>query len=86
MQDIGGANSKILEKQLWKNRGKSVNKQFDQLQIFNFNQLKKFILTLHYYSPRAYEFVHQEFDNCSPYHCKTISKWYRSIQGKLDII
>lgn len=61
-----------------KNRGNFVPKQFD-------NQLKSFALTLHYYSPRAYEYVRQEFDNCLP-HCKTISKWYQSIEGKSGIM
>lgn len=61
-----------------KGKKKSVNKQFD-------NQLKSFALILHYYSPRTYEYVRQEFDNCLP-HCKTISKWYRSIQGKPGIM
>lgn len=41
LHDIGGVNSKILERQLRKNRGKSVNRQFD-------NQLKIFALALHY--------------------------------------
>jgi len=77
LQDIGGSNSKILERQLLKNRGKPVNKQFD-------SRLRSFALTLHYYSPRAYEYV-QEFNNCLP-HCKTISKWYQSIHGKPGIM
>lgn len=29
LQDIGGPNSKIIQRQLQKSRGKSVNKQFD---------------------------------------------------------
>lgn len=78
LQDIGGSNSKILERQLLKNRGKPVNKQFD-------SRLRSFALTLHYYSPRAYEYVRQEFNNCLP-HCKTISKWYQSIHGKPGIM
>lgn len=78
LKDIGGANSKILHRQLRKNRGKSVNRQFD-------SRLKSFALTLHYYSPRAYEYVRQEFDNCLP-HSKTISKWYQSIEEKPSIM
>lgn len=78
LQDIGGPNSKILERQLQKNRGKCVKKQFN-------NHLKSFALTLHYYSPKAYEYVRKEFDNCLP-HYKTISKWYQNIEGKPGIM
>lgn len=37
--------------------------------------LRKFALTLHYYSPRAYKYVRQKFDNHLP-HKSTIQKWY----------
>lgn len=36
---------------------------------------RKFCLTLHYYSPRAYEFVRETFNNNLP-HTKTIQNWY----------
>lgn len=46
--------------------------------------LKRFALTLHYYSPRAYNFIRQKLDNCLP-HPKTLSKWYLSVNGEPGI-
>lgn len=37
--------------------------------------VRKFCLSLHYYSPRAYEFVRETFKNNLP-HPKTIQNWY----------
>ena len=48
-------------------------------------QFRAFALTLHYYSPRAYEYVRSKFNFCLP-HPKTISKWYGSIHGEPGII
>lgn len=47
-------------------------------------QLRSFALTLHYYSPRAYEYVRSKFHDILP-HAKTISKWYGTIGGKPGI-
>lgn len=44
-------------------------------------QLRSFALTLHFYSPRAYNFVRNTFDTCLP-HTRTIEKWYQSINGQ----
>lgn len=46
--------------------------------------LRCFALTLQYYSPRAYEYVREEFGNCLP-HPKTLSSWYRTVDGEPDI-
>ncbi|XP_028172130.1 uncharacterized protein LOC114361333 [Ostrinia furnacalis] len=42
--------------------------------------VKKFCLTLNYYSPKAYNYVRQTFNTCLP-HLKTLSKWYGHIKG-----
>lgn len=47
--------------------------------------LRKFALSLHFYSVRAYNFVCYKFYNVLP-HAKTISKWYRSIDGEVGIL
>lgn len=47
-------------------------------------QLRVFALSLHYYSPRAYEYVRRQFNLCLP-HTKTISSWYRTINGNTGI-
>lgn len=47
-------------------------------------ELRRFALTLHYYSPRAYNYVRQKLNNCLP-HAKTLSTWYTSIKGEPGI-
>lgn len=47
--------------------------------------LRTFALTLHFYSPKAYEFVRNTFNSCLP-HPRTLSKWYSSIDGKPGFI
>lgn len=42
--------------------------------------LKKFLITLHYKSPSAYNYVREIFQCVIP-HFKTIRSWYRSIDG-----
>lgn len=42
--------------------------------------IRSFALTLHYYSPRAYEYVRKTFDTCLP-HKRTLIKWYSSVEG-----
>lgn len=39
------------------------------------HSIKEFFLTLNYYSPRAYSFVRQKFNDTLP-HQSTIRKWY----------
>lgn len=46
--------------------------------------LRSFALTLHFYSPRAYEYVRSKFMFCMP-HVKTIAKWYGNIDGNPGI-
>lgn len=41
-------------------------------------ELRRFALTLHYYSPRAYNYVRKKLNNCLP-HAKTLTKWYTSV-------
>lgn len=47
-------------------------------------ELRRFALTLHYYSPRAYNYVRKKLNNCLPY-TKTLSIWYTSMHGELGI-
>ncbi|XP_072758714.1 uncharacterized protein [Anoplolepis gracilipes] len=41
-------------------------------------EIRKFALTLHYYSPKAYNYVRKHFNACL-LHPKSISKWFKSI-------
>lgn len=43
--------------------------------------LRSFAATLHFYSPKAYEFVRTKFDTCLP-HVRTLKKWYQSINAE----
>lgn len=42
--------------------------------------VKKFALTLNYYSPSGYKYVRRQFDSCLP-HPSTLSKWYQVIDA-----
>lgn len=43
-------------------------------------EFRKFCLTLHFLSPKAYSYVRSKFETCLP-HSKTLSKWYSNIDG-----
>ena len=43
--------------------------------------LRAFAVTLHFYSPKAYDYVRKTFRNCLP-HSKTLQKWYQSVLGE----
>lgn len=43
-------------------------------------ELRVFAMNLHFYSPKAYEYVRSSLGKCLP-HSRTISLWYRSING-----
>ncbi|VEN42830.1 unnamed protein product [Callosobruchus maculatus] len=44
-------------------------------------ELRSFAMTLHFYSPKAYQYVRQKFNKTLP-HPITISKWYSSVNGQ----
>ncbi|XP_008183700.1 uncharacterized protein LOC103309607 [Acyrthosiphon pisum] len=44
-------------------------------------ELRKFAVTLQYYSPRAYTYVRKTFKNLLP-HPRTLRKWYTVVNGK----
>lgn len=41
-------------------------------------ELKKFALTLHFYSPKAYNYIREKFDLCLP-HLNTLKTWYNKV-------
>ncbi len=43
-------------------------------------ELKQFATTLHFYSPKAYDFVREKFSNSLP-HPQKIRKWYGSVSA-----
>ena len=59
-----------------------VNKQLGRSLPSKYSaELRSFALTLHFYSPRAYDYVRKTFNTCLS-HPKTIAKWYVSVNGK----
>jgi hypothetical protein len=46
--------------------------------------VRKFSVTLHYYSPRAYKYVRKHFDNCLP-HIRTLASWYCTTYSNIEI-
>lgn len=61
----------LVRRQMQKAQGKRLQKKYNE-------KLRSFALSLHYISPRAYEYVRKEFDTCLP-HTKTLSAWYKTI-------
>lgn len=57
-----------------KNKSKAVSRKYSV-------DLRKFALTLNFYSPKAYEFVRNEF-NCVLPHSRTLGKWYSHIDAE----
>lgn len=43
--------------------------------------LRRFALTLHFYSPKAYGYVRSTFNTCLP-HPRTVQKWYENVEGE----
>lgn len=77
LHNVGGSNEELFKRLLKKQNNKSVSKQYEP-------QLRAFALTLHYYSPRVYDYVRSKVNLCLP-HSKTISSWYRTINGNTGI-
>ena len=58
------------------------NEQLGHLSRENYSpELRKFALTLHFYSPKAYKYVHDTFQLSLP-HTSTLKTRYRAINGK----
>lgn len=74
---LGGSKSAMFKRFIKKQTNQPVPKQYEAA-------LRSFALTLHYYSPRAYEYVRREIGLCLP-HVKTISSWYRTVHGNPGI-
>ena len=77
LQTLGESKSDDIFQQLMKR--KCAPKKYDE-------QLCCFAVTLHFYSPRVYEYVRSMFYSCLP-HVKTISKWYiGTLKGNLVLV
>lgn len=74
---LSGCNEQLLKRLRKKQIHAPTPRQYDP-------QLCIFALTLHYYTLRAYEYVRKKFKLCLP-HTKTISSWYKTINGDTGI-
>lgn len=69
-----GDNNDLIKRFFRKcNKGLKVKKTFSPLE-------RSFAITLHFFSPKAYNFVRNTFYNALP-HPKTLFKWYSAIDG-----
>lgn len=68
-----GPSTGLLQQQLYKMKTGRKCKQFSQ-------EVRVFAMNLHFYSPKAYEYVRTSLGMCLPSR-RTISTWYRSVDG-----
>lgn len=71
LESMGATNQQLLKRQVAKRTGGHVPKHYSR-------ELRAFALTLHFYSPRAYEYVRDVFDTCL-LHPRTLKKWYQTV-------
>lgn len=75
LSSIGVQNREIVKRQILKSLTGHIPK------IKYSPELRAFALTLHFYSPKAYNFVRKTFSTCLPVIC-TLRSWYQSVDGK----
>lgn len=75
--DEFGTNKDLINRLFNRSTGRSVLKQYS-------DEIKKFALTLYFFSPKAYNYVRERFHNCLP-HSKTLAKWYSVVDAEPGI-
>lgn len=68
-----GHNEDIIRRLFRKSTGKSNKREYSI-------EIRKFAITLNFYSPKAYNYVRRRFSNCLP-HPKTLMRWYASVNA-----
>jgi hypothetical protein len=69
-----GKNTDLINNVMNKNTGKKLPKRYSM-------QLRKFAVTLNFYSPKANTFVRREFNSVLPSPCM-LSKWYANVDAE----
>lgn len=69
-----GGPQELFQRQYRKAKNQPLPRQYSE-------QLRVFALTLHFYSPAAYNYVRRTFNTCLP-HTRTLSRWYSSFDGE----
>lgn len=75
LNSIGVQNTEIIKRQILKSKTGHIPK------LKYSPELRAFALTLHFYSPKAYNFVRKTFSTCLPA-LSTLRSWYQSVDGK----
>ena len=77
LQSIGGSVEKLFERVGTKSKAKKINAKVTHYC----ESLRSFAITLHFYSPKAYNYIRKTFKNCLP-HERTLQKWFRNVSSK----
>lgn len=72
MQEFG-PNEQLINRLFQKTTKGIVPKKYQE-------EIRKFAITLHFFSGKAYDYVRKKFNNCLP-HPKSLSKWYSTIDA-----
>ncbi|CAG4923136.1 unnamed protein product [Colias eurytheme] len=72
LQQCAGSHD-FLHRQILKYKGLPLPKQYSE-------EIRKFALTLHFYSPKAYDYIRTTYESCLP-HPRTLSKWYQNVNA-----
>lgn len=67
-------NSELVDRIVARSTGQRLTRKYGM-------GVRKFSVTVHYYSPNAYRFVRAQLGNCLP-HERTLGKWYSSVNGE----
>lgn len=78
LKHLDQGTKELVKREIRKKKKLPVNKTYNVA-------LRQFALSLHFYSPKAYNYVRYKFYNSLP-HPKTISRWYQSVHGEPGII
>lgn len=78
LKHLDQGTKELVKREIRKKKKLLVNKTYNVA-------LRQFALSLHFYSPKAYNYVRYKFYN-SLRHPKTISRWYQSVHGEPGII
>ncbi|RVE40704.1 hypothetical protein evm_014645 [Chilo suppressalis] len=74
LESLGDGVNELIQRFAKKNSGVGTTGQYPPA-------LRTFACTLHFYSPKAYQYVRKKFQTCLP-HPRTIRKWYESIDAQ----
>jgi len=75
--DSFGKNKELIQRLDKKYNNKKMTRKYS-------SDLRRFSISLHFFSPRAYSFIREQFNSVLP-HARTLSKWYASVNAEPGI-